>query len=341
MPLGDPILDELEHEEGRPFRFKTTFEVLPQFTVKDWKGVEARRPKAEVVDREVADTLESIRQSHAKFAPDPARLAEPGDVLVADVTERSEGEEPHTRERMVIEVGAAGNPDAFNAKIAGAVTGASLEFPVDYPADHPNPALAGKRVEYTVRVHEVRRKEVPPLDDELAKDMGDFADLAALTARVRDDLGARKEAAAAASARQSVLDKILLANPVPLPDILVEEEIRHRLEDMVREMMFHGMDPRSMELDWKQLRDRQEEPARKTVHARLVLDSIAAAEQIHVERNEVRERIQKEAARIGEDYDALHARLTKGGGLQALETQLVREKTLDLVTSLANIQIAE
>jgi len=96
-----------------------------------------------------------------------------------------------------------------------------------------------------------------------------------------------------------------------------------------------------MELDWKQLRDRQEETARKTVHARLVLDSIAAAEDVRVERGEIRERIQKEAARIGEDYEALHARLSKGGGVQALETQLVREKTLDLVTSLANIQIAE
>jgi len=340
-PLGDPVLDELEHEEGRPFRFKTTFEVLPQLDVKDWKGVEARRPKAEVSDREVEDTLESIRQSHAKFAPDPARLAEPGDVLVADVTERSEGEEPKTRERMVIEVGSDQNPEAFNAKIAGAATGSVIDFPVDYPADHPNPDLAGKRVEYGVRVHEVRRKELPPLDDELAKDMGDFADLAALRTRVRTDLQARKESAAAGTVRQAVLDKILLANPVALPEILVEEEIRHRLEDMVREMMFHGMDPRSMELDWKQLRDRQEDAARKTVHARLVLDSIAAKEDIRVERTEIRERIQKEAARIGEDYEALHARLSKGGGVQALETQLVREKTLDLVTSLANIQNAE
>jgi trigger factor len=340
-PLGDPVLDELEHAEGQPFRFKTTFEVLPQFTVKDYRGVEARRPKATISEQEVAETLESIRQSHAKFAPDPARLAEVGDVLVADVTEHPEGEEPKTRERMVIEVGGQGNPEVFNAKIAGLSAGTSVEFPVDYPADHPSPSLAGKRIGYAIQVHEVRRKEVPPLDDELAKELGDFADLAALEARVREDLQARKEAAAAASARQAVLDKILLANPVALPDILVEEEIRHRLEDMVREMMFHGMDPRGMELDWKQLRDRQEEPARKIVHARLILDSIAAAESIEVDRNELRERIQKEAARIGEDYETLQARLAKGGGVQALETQLVREKSLDLVTSLANIQIAE
>ena len=74
-PLGDPVLEELHHAEGEPFRFKTTFEVLPQFTVKDYRGVEARRPAARIEDREVEDTLESIRQSHAKYVPDPARLA--------------------------------------------------------------------------------------------------------------------------------------------------------------------------------------------------------------------------------------------------------------------------
>jgi FKBP-type peptidyl-prolyl cis-trans isomerase (trigger factor) len=134
---------------------------------------------------------------------------------------------------------------------------------------------------------------------------------------------------------------VLLRNPVPLPDVLVEEEIQHRLEDMVREMMFHGVDPRKMELDWKALRDRNEEPARKIVHARLVLDAIASAEGVTVDRKDVEERIRREAERIGEGYDALRLRLSKGGGLQALETQMVREKSLDLITSIANIHGAE
>ena len=126
-----------------------------------------------------------------------------------------------------------------------------------------------------------------------------------------------------------------------LPDVLVEEEIQHRLEDMVREMMFHGFDPRKAELDWKELRDRNEAPARKIVHARLVLDAIAAAEGVKVDRKDLDERIRREAERIGEGYDALRLRLGKSGGLQALETQMVREKSLDLITSIANIHGAE
>jgi len=341
IPLGDPVLDDLKHEHGMPFQFKTTFEVLPKFEVKDYRGVEEKAPPSRVVDSEVDDALESIRQSHARYVLDEARLAEPGDVIVADLDEQPEGEAAKKRERMVLEVGASGNPEAFNEKLLGVTSGQSLAFDVEYSADHAAPALAGKRVGYRLVVHEVKRKEIPLLDDELAKDLGEFDTLAALKTRVRSDLETRKAAMAHAGVRQAILDKVLLANPVPLPDVLVEEEIQHRLEDLVREMMFHGVDPRKMELDWKALRDRNEEPARKIVHARLVLDAIATAEGVAVDRKDLEERIRREAERIGEGYDALRLRLSKGGGLQALETQMVREKSLDLITSIANIQGAE
>jgi trigger factor len=341
IPLGDPILEDLKHEEGMPFQFKTTFEVLPRFEVKDYRGVEAKTPSSRIEDSDVDQALESIRQSRAQYVADEARLAEPGDVLVADLEEQPEGEESKKRERVVLEVGGSGNPEAFNAQIVGARHGRSYAFDVNYPADHPSPALAGKRISYRILVHEVKRKEVPPLDDELAKGLGEFESLEALKARVRSDLEERKAAATRAGVRQAILDKVMLANPVPLPDVLVEEEIQHRLEDMVREMMYHGVDPRKAELDWKQLRDRNEEPARKVVHARLVLDAVAAAEHVQVDRKELDERIRREAERIGEGYDVLRLRLSKEGGLQALETQMVREKSLDLITSIANIHGAE
>jgi trigger factor len=187
----------------------------------------------------------------------------------------------------------------------------------------------------------VKRKEVAPLDDEFAKDLGEFENVGALKERIRADLAERKVAAIRSGVRQEILDKVLAANPVPLPDVLVEEEIQHRLEDAVRELMFHGVDPRKAEIDWKAMRDRNEEPARKIVHARLVLDAIGVAEAVVVDGAAVDERVRREAERIGEPFGELRLRLSKGGGLQALETQMVREKTLDLITSIANIHGAE
>jgi trigger factor len=296
-----------------PFQFKTTFEVLPKFEVKGYKGVEATRPPFDVVDAEVDEALESIRQSRARYVADEAHPAENGDVVIADLEEQPEGGELQKREKLLLEVGAPGNPEPFNLRLLGARTGAALAFDVDYPADHPNASLAGKKVGYRLSVHEVKRKETPPLDDELAKELGEFENLDALKTRVRSDLTSRKAAMAHSGVRQAILDKVLVANPIPLPDVLVEEEIQHRLEDMVREMMFQGLDPRKAELDWKQLRDRNEEPARKIVHARLVLDAVAAAEGVTVSRKDLDLRIQREAERIGEGYDALRLRLGKSG----------------------------
>ena len=338
IPLGDPVLEDLKHEQGTPFQFKTTFEVLPRFEVKDYKGVAAKSPSVTIAPAEVEQALESIRQSRAQYVADEARLAEPGDVIVADLDEQPEGGESTKRERVMLEVGGSGNPEAFNKQIVGARHGRSYAFEIDYPAEHANPKLAGKRVGYRIAVHEVKRKEVPPLDDELAKSLGEFDTLDALKARVQSDLEERKAAMGRSAVRQEILDKVLAANPVPLPEVLVEEEIQQRLEDMVREMMYHGVDPRKAELDWKNLRDRSEEPARKVVHARLVLDAIATAESVKVDRTELDQRIRREAERIGESHDELKLRLSKGGGLQALETQMVREKSLDLITSIANIQ---
>lgn len=340
-PLGDPVLDEVTHEHDKPFRFKTTFEVLPVLGPKNYKGIEAREMPARVGEQELDETLDGLRDAHARYVTEEGRAAQTGDIVVADVEETPEGAEVDRRERAMIEVGLPQQHPAFNEALHGATAGAELSFEVRYPDEHPAPRLAGKAVRYVVKVHEIKRREIPALDDEFARDMGEFENLAALRARVLSDLEARKLSEARAAVRQSILDKALLENPVALPDVLVEEEIRHRLEDMVRAMVLHGVDPRQADFDWKSLRDRQEEPARKTVHARLLLDAIAAAESIEASPEDLEARIRVEAERIGEGVEALRAKLKKGDGLEALKTQMVREKTLDFLTSVANIQKAE
>lgn len=340
-PLGEPSLEELEQEAGRSLSFKTTFEVLPEFELKSHKEVELRRPVAKVTDDDVDKALEELRQSRARLVVEEGRAAAEGDVVVADVEGTPEEGEPFKLERTQLEVGAQNNLPAFNEALPGAEAGAELEFPVEYPEDYGQKELAGKTVRFRLAVHEVKRRELPELDDEFAKDLGDFEDLAALTARVRDDLDKRKKAEAEHETRQAVLQEVMLHNPILLPEILVEHEIRRRLEEMVRGMMLQGMDPEKMEIDWAELRKRQEEPAKRAVHAQLILDAVAATEKIEVEKQVVEDRIRSEAQRLGEPVESLRSRLRKQGGMEALTNQLVREKSLDYLTSVANIQYSE
>jgi trigger factor len=339
-PLGDPTLEDLSRTETG-LSFKTTVEVLPTFRVDRYRGVEVRETKVAVGDTDLDQALDSLREAHVRYVAEEGRAAVHGDLLVADLEETVEGGEPRLRERAPIELGHPDHLPAFTEAILAVKPSETREFHVAYPSDYPGETLRGKTVRYRIVVHEVKRREVPSLDDDFARDMGDFENLDALRARIGQDLLARKEADARRGLRQSILDKVLLENPIPLPEILVEEEIRSRLEDMVRSMVFHRIDPRTADMDWKALRDRQEEPARKSVHARLVLDAVAEAEGLAVDRAEVEARIRAEAARIGESEEALRGRLQKGGGLEALTEQLLREKSLDFMTSVANIQRPE
>lgn len=277
----------------------------------------------------------------ARHVTDPERAAEAGDVAMIDVRGVPGEGEPFERESMPIEVGSERNLPQFNEHVAGATAGASFEFDVPYPEDYGAEELAGKTVAYTLVVKEVKRRELPDLDDEFAKDLGEFDDLAALRARVRQDLELRKRGEADGEVRRALLDKLLVENPVVLPDQLVDAEVQTRLQEIVRNMYQQGVDPEKQEIDWKEVRDRQLDPARKAVHARLLLDAVTREQKLEVAAKEIDETIRREAARHEQPYEELRKRVVEGGGMQALETQLLREKSLDYLMSVANIRNEE
>lgn len=340
-PLGHPSLEEVRHEAGQPLSFRTTFEVLPRLEPTGYKAVEVKSRPTTVTDDEVAQALEELRRSRVRLVAEEGRQAENGDVVFADVEGVPEGGAPFRRERLPIEIGAEGNIKQFNEKLLGARPGDALEFPVEYPQSYGAEHLAGKRVAYRLRVHEVKKPVLPALDDEFAKDLGDLPDLAALRARVRTDLEARKKVEAQLAARQAVLDRVLTQNPVVLPEVLVEGEIRRRLEEFARRLILGGVDPEQAKIDWEALRKEQELPARKSVHARILLDAVAAAERIQVGVDEIDARIRDDAQRLGEQPNKLRARLEEHEGMEALTAQMVREKALDYLTAVANIQYAD
>jgi len=340
-PLGNPALDNITHEKGEALRFETTFEVLPEIELKAYGQVEVRRVLRKIEDKEIDGALEEIRQSRVRLIAEDGRTAGVGDVLFLDLHGTPDEGEPFLREGTPIEIGAKGNPPGFDEALQGAAAGDERELTVDYPADYPGRDLAGRSVRFRLAVREVKRREVPDLDDEFARDLGEFDDLAALRTRIREDMEARSVHEADHAVRQAILDKVLLENTVALPDILVEDEIRRRLEDGVRGLIMRGVDVEKAEIDWEKLRRGQEEPARKAVHSRLVLDAIARAESIVAEDSEVDERIAEQARRKGEEPRKLRAQLRKDGRVEVLKNQLIREKTLDYLTTVANIRNEE
>ena len=138
-----------------------------------------------------------------------------------------------------------------------------------------------------------------------------------------------------------MLDKVLLENPIVLPEGLVEQEVHHRLEEFVRTLILQGVDPQQAKIDWDELRRRHEGAARRSVHARILLDAIALAERLEVSDAEMDERVRAEAERLGESAAKLRASLDHGSRKDGLRSQMLREKSLDYLTSVANIHHAD
>jgi trigger factor len=215
--------------------------------------------------------------------------------------------------------------------------GQEKRFAVDYPADYTIAELAGTTVHYTVTLKGIKKRVVPALDDEFAKDLGDFSDLEALTGRVREDLTAEAERNAEREARNDLLRQLAGRVGFDIPDSLIEREIERRTEEFVRRLAEQGVDPRQANIDWQAFRDNQREGARENVASALVLDEVARREQLTVESSDLDAEIEKYAAATGRTGQAVRARLEKDGGISRLYMGLRREKAVDFLRTRATI----
>jgi trigger factor len=197
--------------------------------------------------------------------------------------------------------------------------------------------MANTDVTYKVKLNEVRRKVLPVLDDEFAKDVGDFESLAALRARVRADMEADAEQHAKQHVRNDLLKALAERVTFELPSSLVDREIDRRLEEFARRLIEQNVDPRKAGIDWGQFREAQREPARSAVASTLVLDELARRENLAVSPEDVDKEVDQFATRSGRTPAAVRAQLEKEGGLARLAAGLRREKAVDFAMSHAKM----
>ncbi len=336
-PVDTPDIRDVLVEEGQPLKFTANFETVPAFDPGDYGTLQLRKPPVSLEDDAVEQALERLRQRAARYEPVEARPVESGDTAVVDLVRESSAEAPDTHEDVSVEIGAASNPPGFDDQVVGMTVGEEKRFPVDYPADYSITELAGTTVHYGVTVKGIKKRVVPALDDEFAKDLGEFAELEALRTRVREDLTAEAERNSERELRNDLLRQLAARVTFDVPDALIDREIERRTEEFVRRLMDQGVDPRQANIDWQAFRDNQREPARENVASALVLDEVARRENLAVESEAVDAEIEKYAAATGRTSQAVRARLEKDGGISRLYMGLRREKAVDFLRARATI----
>jgi trigger factor len=342
-PIGTPDIKDLVLEEGKPLTFKATFEVLPEFDPGDLSSIEATEPSRSIGDDVVDQSLARIREKNARYEAVESGVVEAGQTVVVALERRGTDKdgkpgEPDKHEQVNIELGAPSNPPGFDAEVIGMTPGSTKSFTITYPDDYSIAELAGGKVDYTVSLKEIKKRVVPALDDELAKDLGDFSSLEELRKRVREDLEHEAMHAAERQLRQEVMKQLAARLPFAVPASLVEREIDRRLEDFARRLMEQRIDPRQANIDWNAFREGQRAPATESVGSAIVLDEIARREAIAVSDEELDAELQRYADQTGHSLASIKARLQKDGELGRIAAGLRREKAVAHVLAKANIK---
>jgi len=330
--VNAPDIHDVTVEEGQALTFTASFDTLPPFEPGDLSTLSLRRPASVVEEQAVDLALERLRERAARYDPVEGRGVVDGDTVTLDLTR---GSEKHAD--AAVEVGSKANPPGFDEQLLGLEVGATKEFTLTYPADYTISELAGTSVRYAITVKGIRRRVLPALDDEFAKDVGDFETLDALRARVRQDLEHEARHAAERELRGELMKQLAARLPFEAPVSLVEREIDRRLEEFAHRLVDQRIDPRQAGIDWSAFRDSQRDVAREAVASAIVLDEVARREKLEVTEADMEREIGRYAEGSGRTPAAVRAALEKEGGLSRVRAGLRREKSIDFAMARATI----
>lgn len=336
-PVGQPQVTELNVEDGQPLHVKAVFEYLPEFSIEGYKDVTVPKPSVESTEEEFQQEMTQLRESRSTVEPvEEDRPLQDGDwaqiSFTGTMVGAEEGAAPVSGEDTLVEIGGKDTVEAFTTALRGTKAGQEVHVSASYPNEYPEARLAGKTVDYDITVKAIKKRTVPELNDDFAKELGEYENLAELENRVREHIGNRKRRSVEGETKDRLFQALIERFPFPVPESLVQEQIDARLERGLRALAAQGMQPDQMrKLDFGRLREAQRDSAVAEVKAGLLLAKIAQAENVEVTDDEVQREIQIAAIQSGEPVETLQSRLTQDGGLARIREQLKREKTAQLL----------
>jgi trigger factor len=352
-PVDTPDIRDVVVEEGQPLKFTAAFETVPPIEPGEPSSLTVHRTHPVVTDEAVEQALAQLRERAARYDPVEGRGVETGDSVLLDLVRTAAkpadapliivpGEAPppaqsesDKHDNVTVDIGAPANPPGFDEALAGLLPGEEKSFDVTYPDSYTVEELAGTTVRYDVHLKAIRRRVVPELDDEFAKDLGEFESLETLRARVRADLEHEARHEAEREMRAELLRQLAARVEFDVPPALLAREVDRRVEEFVRRLIEQQIDPMRTNINWEEFRERQKEAAAEAVKSALVLDEVARREGLTVSDDEVEAEVARYAERTGRSAAAVRARLEKDGTVTRLYTGLRRDKTVTFLLAQA------
>jgi trigger factor len=336
---SQPSIDVVQIGKGQEFIFTAEVAVKPEVTLGAYKGIEVPETVIEVTEDEIEAELKKTQEQNAReISVD--RPAENGDTVVIDYEGSVDGElfEGGAAQDHPLVLGSHSFIPGFEEQLVGATADSDVDVNVTFPEEYHAPDLAGKAALFKVKVHEVKTKELPEINDEFAQDVSEFDTLEEYKADVKKTIADRKGEAALQEKQQKVMDKIIENAEMDIPDPMIMTQTRQMADRFAQQMQYNGL---TMEqyfqytgLTQEKLLESLKPQALKNIQSRLVLEAIAAAENVEVSEEE----INGEFSKMAEQYNMEVEKLKEIFGdseTEAIKDDLAAQKALDLVTEAA------
>ena len=330
-PVGDPQLQHIDpFIEGAPLKYKAEFEVKPQIELREYRGIEIDDPKIEVGDADVDSMIERLRDQASSYRPETERALGENDFAMIDITTSGEGIEPETRSGH-FRVGEETPMPELHDALRGKKPGETASFDKTYGEDAHDEKFRGKTIHHEIALKEIRVQERPEINDEFAKSVGGWENVAQMRETIGADIRKHKELEALREKRKQIGEHLLGIHDFDVPEVLTEEELGKSLQNYARFLASQGVDIDKAELDWNKIADDFKPEAVKRVKRGLILEAIARKEKVVVSDVEVDAEIRRAANESGRDFADVKHRLVHDGGYEALRASLAQEKALDFV----------
>ena len=333
-PVGAPTISDLKFTEGEPLKFKATLEVMPEIRLQDYSSLAVTVEEAAITDEDLQHTLQHFQERAATYInldPGPLADGEYASITVEAVSRGNESPGVHAEE-VLCEIGGANTLPEFTDNLRGVSVGEQRTFDVSSPPqDSSDPRLAGKSIAYKVKVLGRKQRNLPAIDDDLARELGGFDSLQALREKLREDMQKSKQEENERAAKNKLRKQLVELHDFAAPESMVERQLERRLDRLKRQISSQGMNPDSASLDWSKVRVSQRDDAEEDVKSSMILEKISQTEKIEAGEEEIAKEIQSMAEVLQQSADVVRARLTKEDGLDRMISRIRAEKALDSI----------
>jgi trigger factor len=338
-PIAYPQIADVKFEPGKPMEFTAHLEVRPEIKLSKYKGIKVKKESVEVKKEDIEKSLNYMRERQADFVPVEGRAVKEGDFVMIDFQGTAEGV-PADKLKAIdyfCEIGSKKIFPEVEAALIGSIVNDVKDVPVEYKADFPGKDLAGKKVMFKVTVKSIKEKKLPALDDEFAKDLGEFKTLDEVKKNIEDGLKKELEQKEKTRVTNLIIDEILKGVEFSAPQSLVDNEVQNLMHDFEGRMAQQGV---TYEVIGRKKEDVEKEyagVALKRVKAYLVLDVIAKTENITVQEEEVDGEIRAFMFRMGKEGDNYKEYFKSEKGRDNIRSQMTQDKILDFLLKNADI----